>query len=126
MKEIKEVIKEMERKDFLIIKRDCLDDKSISLDAKGLLLFMRENPNGSLYDLNNDSKETIDSALDELLKAGYVMPMKDAKNYVESVLSLKTKDENFCFSLPNNRFLGFDQQISDVLVAVFKDFLRKE
>lgn len=116
----------MERKDFLIIQRDCLDDKSISLDAKGLLLSMIEHHNCSLYDLNNESKETIDSALDELLKAGYVMPMKDAKNFVESVLSLKTKEKNFCFSLPNNRFLGFDQQISDVLVAVFKDFLSKE
>lgn len=116
----------MERKDFLIIKRDCLDDKSISLDAKGLLLFMRENPNGSLYDLNNDSKETIDSALDELLKAGYVMPMKDAKNYVDSVLSLKTKEKNFCFSLPHDRYIKFDQQISGVLEAVFNDFLSKE
>ena len=116
----------MERKDFFIVKRDCLDDKRISLDAKGLLLSMIENPNCSLYDLNNDSRETIDSALDELLNAGYVMPMKDAKNFVESVLSLKTNDENFCFSLPNNRFLGFDKQISDVLVAVFKDFLSRD
>lgn len=87
---------------------------------------MSENHNGSLYDLNNDSRETIDRALDELIQAGYVISMKDAKNYVDSVLSLKTKDTNFCFSLPNNRFLGFDQEISDVLVAVFKDFLIRE
>jgi hypothetical protein len=75
----KMIIKCEKRRDFTIISNEAARDGRLSFAARGLLAFLMSLPPGTVTDAEKpelftaDSEESVQSAMEELIRAGYVI-----------------------------------------------------
>jgi hypothetical protein len=76
------IIRKKKDSDFVILKTLCLRDEKLSLKAKGLHSYLMQLPDdwdiniADLQNRNTDGRDSVTSAMNELLKAKYVTRIK--------------------------------------------------
>lgn len=98
---------------YAMISREMLSDKSISPKAKGVLCYLLSLPNdwkiyhSHLTEALNVGKEYLNSAMDELLKAGYAKRSRVKKKGIYQPYSYEISE--FKIFLPNGKTRSGEQ-----------------
>jgi len=86
-----------------------INDINISLNAKGLWMFLSTLENGSAMDIteiathSNDSEELVIKAMNELIKTGYISKDKITNGIKEEyVYTINYEEDNKYETIPSN------------------------